>query len=220
MSEDVKARVKEIIRILKRKYPDARTSLNFETPFHLLIATILAAQCTDVKVNEVTPALFKKYPTPADFAKADPHGLESDIRPTGFFRQKTKSIIEASQDIVNEHGGEVPDTMEELTKLRGVGRKTANVLLGNVFGKPAIIVDTHMIRISGRLGLTDPRSVEKKDADRIEQDLMKIVPQEDWTFFSHLIIFLGRDICTARNPKHDICPILHLCPTGQAEMIG
>ena len=221
MAEDTKERVKEIIRILKQTYPNARTSLNFENPFQLLIATILAAQSTDKKVNEVTATLFKKYPTPAAFANADPRELENDIHATGFFRQKTKSVIEASQDIVNVYGGKVPDTMEELTSLRGVGRKTANVVLGNAFGKPTgIVVDTHVLRVSGRLILTNPKYAEKKEADKVEQDLMEIVPKEDWTIFSHLLIFLGRDICTARNPKHDICPILHLCPYGTRRIQG
>ena len=220
MREDTKKRVREITRILRQRYPDARTALHFVTPFQLLVATILSAQSTDKKVNEVTESLFKKYPSPAAFADADPRELERDIRATGFYRQKAQSIIEASQDIVSAYGGEVPDTMEKLTELRGVGRKTANVVLGNAFGKPAIAVDTHVLRVSGRLRLTNPEYSEKKEADKVEEDLMQIVPQKDWTIFSHLLIFLGRDICTARNPQHDICPILHLCPTGQAELGG
>lgn len=218
MAHDTKERVTEIIRILKQAYPDAKIRLNFDTPFQLLIATILAAQCTDDKVNEVTKTLFRKYRTPADFAEAHASELEQDIRPTGFFRQKARAIIEASQDIVSTYGSEVPDTLDELTQLRGVGRKTANVVLGNAFGQPAIIVDTHVLRLSGRLGLTNPEYAEKKEADKVEQDLMRVVPQKDWTLFSHLLVFLGRDLCTARNPRHEICPILHLCPTGQAEM--
>lgn len=210
-----KERVREITRILKQEYPDPQKGmLNYTTPFELLIATILAAQCTDVKVNLVTPTLFKKYPTPASYASADPRVVEQEIRSTGFFRQKTRSIMEAAQDIVNEFGGEIPQTMEELTTLHGVGRKTANVVLGKAFGQPAIIVDTHVLRIAGRLHLTDARNSEKKDADKVEQDLMKIVPREDWTLFSDLLIQLGRSICTARNPKHAVCPILSLCPTG------
>ena len=218
MSEDTKTRVIEIIRLLKQKYPDAKTSLNFKTPFQLLIATILSAQSTDKMVNEVTKTLFQKYPGPAELAKADLLELEDTIHATGFFHQKAKSIMEASQDIVNEYGGRVPDTMEELIKLRGVGRKTANVVLGNAFGKPGMVVDTHVLRISGRLGIADPKHVEKKDADKIEQDLMAVVPEEDWTIFSHLLVFLGRDICTARNPRHDVCPVLHLCPTGRSAL--
>lgn len=219
MADETRDRVEEIIRILKESYPDPRKGmLNFADPFQLLIGTILAAQSTDVTVNEVTPALFKKYPTPESLASADPREVEQDIHATGFFRQKTRSIMETSADIVQEYGGRVPDTMEELTTLRGVGRKTANVVLANAFGKHALAVDTHVLRIAGRLHLTDPRYSEKKDADKVEQDLMKIIPPEDWNLFSHLIVQLGRTICTARNPKHDICPILHLCPTGQAEM--
>ncbi|HUV05333.1 MAG TPA: endonuclease III [Armatimonadota bacterium] len=219
MRHDERERVREIIRILTQRYPGAKTSLNFSTPFQLLIATILAAQCTDAKVNEVTKTLFKKYPEPSDFANADPGELEADIRPTGFFRQKAKAIIQASQDIVSDYGGKLPDDMEELTELRGVGRKTANVVLGSAFGKPAVIVDTHVLRISGRLRLTDPRYAEKKQAEKVEQDLIEIVPREDWTLFSHMLVALGREICTAKKPKHDICPIIHLCPTGQADLL-
>ena len=218
MCEVTKGRVKEIIRILKQTYPDARTSLSFAAPFQLLIATILSAQCTDAKVNEVTKTLFKKYPKAADFANADPRDLEQDIHATGFFRQKAKAIIEGSQDIVSNYEGKLPATLEELTKLRGVGRKTANVVLGNAFGKPAIAVDTHVLRLSGRLKLTDPKYAARKQAGKVEQDLMKIVPRKDWALFSHLLIYLGRNICTARKPRHDICPILSLCPTGKAEM--
>lgn len=218
MSEEARARVKEIIRILKQVYPRATTSLSFRSPFELLVATILAAQSTDKKVNEITPILFAKYPNPEALANADLREVEEIIRPTGFFRQKARAIIEASQDIVEKYGGKVPATMEELTSLRGVGRKTANVVLGTAFGKPAIIVDTHVLRISGRLGLVDQRLSQKKDADKVEQQLMEIVPQEDWTQFSHMLVYLGREICTARNPKHDVCPILHLCPTGLREM--
>ncbi|MHB0913226.1 MAG: endonuclease III [Armatimonadota bacterium] len=213
---EIEQRVLEIIRILKEEYPDARVSLDFKTPFQLLVATILAAQSTDKRVNQVTPALFAKYPNPEAFAAADPAELEQDIHSTGFFRQKARAIIEASQDIVNHYGGEVPRSMEELTKLRGVGRKTANVLLGNAFGIPGLVVDTHVLRVSGRLHLVDPKLSEKKDAEKVERELLKIVPEEEWTIFGHLLVFLGRDICTARNPRHEECPILHLCPTGQA----
>ncbi len=219
MADGTKERVREIIRRLKEAYPDERKGmLNFSNPFELLIATILAAQSTDVTVNEVTPDLFRKYPTPQALANANPSEVEQAIHRTGFFRQKTRSIMEASQDIVNEYGGKVPDSMEELTKLRGVGRKTANVVLGNAFGKPALIVDTHVLRVSGRLGLVAPKLSERKEADKVEQELMKVVPEEDWTLFSHMIVQLGRTICIARAPKHDICPVLHLCPTGKAAM--
>lgn len=216
MTNPESERVQEIIRILRANYPDARVTLDYENPFQLLVATILAAQSTDKKVNEVTPELFRKYPTPEAFASADLAELEQDIRATGFYRQKARAIVEAAQDIVNFHEGRVPATMDELTKLRGVGRKTANVILGNVFGTPGIVVDTHMIRISGRLGLVEKRYVERKEADKIELELMQIVPEPDWTTFSHLIVALGRDICTAKNPRHGVCPILHLCPAGQA----
>ncbi|MBP6963855.1 MAG: endonuclease III [Armatimonadetes bacterium] len=208
-------RVREIIAELRTAFPDAKVSLEFGTPHQLLVATILSAQCTDIKVNQVTPALFAKYRSPQDFADADPSELERDVHATGFFRQKTKSIIESAQDIVHLHGGEVPDSMEELTQLRGVGRKTANVVLSAAFGKPGIIVDTHVLRISGLLGLADPKLVAKKDADKVERELMAVVPEEDWSNFSNLIVALGRSICPARKPRHDECPILHLCPTGQ-----
>ncbi len=217
--EDDKTRVLNIIRILKERYPKAGPTLDFQNPFQLLISTILAAQSTDIKVNEVAQTLYKKYRTPADFANADPRELEQDIHATGFFRQKTKSIMEASQDIVNVYGGQVPSAMEDLLKLRGVGRKTANVVRAFAFGIPGIIVDTHMLRVSGRLGLVAPELAAKKDADKVEQALLKIVPSEDWTTFSQLILFLGREICTAQRPKHDICPVLHLCPTGLSAMI-
>lgn len=218
MADETRERVKRIIAELKKAFPEAKVSLNFSTPHELLVATILAAQCTDARVNQVTPALFRKYKSPQDFANADPKELEQDIHSCGFFRQKTKSIIEMSQDIVNLYGGRVPDTMEELTKLRGVGRKTANVLLSAAFGKPALIVDTHVLRVSGRLGLADPKHVAKKDADKVEEDLMQVVAEEDWTTYSNLIVYLGRTICTARDPKHEECPVLHLCPTGKAAL--
>ena len=218
MADDRKQRVVEIVRILRQRYPHPRTALNYENPFQLLVATILSAQSTDVMVNKISPGLFKKYPNPQAFASADPRELEQDIRATGFFRQKTKAIMEAAQDIVSRFGGKVPDSLEDLTELRGVGRKTANVVLANAFGKQAIPVDTHVLRVSARLRLVDPKLAEKKEADKVEQELMEIVPEKDWSDLSHLLINLGREMCTARNPKHDICPVLHLCPTGQREM--
>jgi len=220
MADETEVRVRKIIEELRKAYPHAKVTLDFRTPHELLVATILAAQSTDVNVNQVTKSLFRKYPSVHDFANADPKELERDIYSTGFFRQKTKSIIESSQDIVNLYGDRVPDTMEELTQLRGVGRKTANVILSAAFGKPGLIVDTHVLRVSGRLGLADPEHVEKKDADKVEQELMVVVPGEDWSCFSHLLVALGRTICTARNPRHEECPILHLCPTGQKAMSG
>lgn len=215
--KDDKKRALEIIAILKKTHPAPKVMLNFTTPFELLVATILAAQSTDVKVNEVTARLFKKYRSPEDFARADVHELEQDIHETGFFRQKARTIIAVSQEIVNKYGGRVPDTIEELTKLPGVGRKTANVVLVRAFNKPGIIVDTHMIRVAGRLGLVDEKLVRKKDADKIEMQLREIFPEEEWIPLSNVIVALGREICTARSPKHEICPVLHLCPTGQAE---
>ncbi len=208
--------VREIIRILTETYTDPlKGTLAYTTPFELLIATILAAQSTDAKVNEVTAELFMKYPTPQHFADANLSVLEQDIHATGFFRQKARSIVAASSDIVNQYGGTAPDSMDELVKLRGVGRKTANVVLGNAYGIPSVIVDTHVLRIAGRLGFTNPEFSEKKEADKVEQDLMHIIPRECWTLFSHLLLQHGRAICTAKNPKHDICPILHLCPAGK-----
>jgi len=215
MADETRKRTRKIVAELRKVYPHAKVTLDFSTPHELLVATILAAQSTDVNVNHVTKSLFQKYQSVQDFANADPKQLERDIYSTGFFRQKTKSIIESSQDIVNLYDGRVPDTMEELTQLRGVGRKTANVILSAAFGKPGIIVDTHVLRLSGRLGLVDPKLAANKDAVKVEQELMAIVPGEDWSCFSHLLVALGRTICTARNPRHEECPILHLCPTGQ-----
>lgn len=216
MAESIEAkreRAKKIIRILKEAYPDARCSLNFSTPHELLVATILAAQCTDEKVNQITPKLFKKYPDVYALADADLAELEQVIRPTGFFRQKAKSILESSQDIVSSYGGNVPDTLEELTKLRGVGRKTANLILGVVYKKPAIIVDTHVSRVANRLGLTD-----QKDPTKIEFQLREVLEEADWTVFNHLMVFHGRAICKAPTPRCEICPVLDLCPFGKARM--
>lgn len=218
LADETRERVKKIIAELRKAYPEAKVSLDFRTPHELLVATILAAQCTDMRVNMTTPALFAKYRSPRDFAEADPREMEKDIHPCGFFRQKTRSIIEMSQDIVNLYDSRVPDTMEELTQLRGVGRKTANVILSAAFGKPGLIVDTHVLRVSGRLGLADPKSVAKKDADKVEQELMGVIAEEDWTAYSNLIVFHGRAICTARDPKHEDCPILEFCPTGRAAL--
>jgi endonuclease-3 len=183
--------------------------LDFENPLQLLIATILAAQCTDKKVNEVTPALFKKYPSAQAFANAKPAELEKMVRQTGFFRQKAKSIVNACRDIVEKHGGEVPDTMEELTDLSGVGRKTANVLLGAAFDQPAIIVDTHFKRLTNRMGLT-----EESDPDKIEFDVRALLPKKEWTAFSHRITFHGRAVCAARKPKCAECAVAKLCPSA------
>jgi endonuclease-3 len=200
-------RVVKIIDALAVVFPDARCALNFSNPLELLIATILAAQCTDKKVNEVTETLFEKYKSAGDFASADQHELEIDIKSTGFFRNKTKSIKRCCRSLIEHHNGEVPKTMEELVSLGGVGRKTANVVLGNAYGIPGIIVDTHVLRLSRRMGLS-----EEHDADKVERDLMAIVPQKEWTHFSHLLADLGRSYCQARKPLCNECPVEHLCP--------
>lgn len=212
-SEQKRRRAQEIIEILARTYPDARVTLDYSTPFELLVAAILAAQCTDEKVNQVTPDLFRRYPSPEAFAGADEAELQEAVRATGFFRQKARSIIEVAQDVLAKHGGRVPDTIEELTALRGVGRKTANLILGEVFGKQAIVVDTHVKRIAARLGLT-----EKTDPTKIEFDLMEVVPEENWTDLNHLLVFHGRAICKAPTPLCDRCPVLELCPYGRGRM--
>src|SRR6184192_176389 len=204
-------RVVRLIEIWPKIYPDAHTELNFKNPLELLIATILSAQCTDKRVNMVTPALFKKYPDARSFARARPATFESEIRSTGFFRSKTKSILGACQAIVSKHAGKVPDSMEELCALPGVGRKTANVVLGNAFAKnEGIVVDTHVIRLSQRFKLT-----RHKEAEKIEQDLMKIVPPQDWTLWSHWLIWHGRRRCFARKPDCGDCEVFNLCPSGK-----
>ena len=205
------ARAKEIAAILKRTYPDARCSLDHGNPLQLLVATMLSAQSTDVRVNLVTPELFRKYLCAEDFAAAPQEQLERDIHSTGFFRSKAKALRSMAAALVERHAGQVPQTMQELTALSGVGRKTANVVLGNAFGQNVgIVVDTHVARVSARLGLT-----KHTDPAKIEQDLMALVRQPDWTLFSHLLIFHGRQICQARNPKCAQCPLLKLCPAGK-----
>jgi len=201
-------RVKEIISILKKTYPDAKTALRFSSALELLIATILSAQCTDKRVNEVTEELFTKYPSAQAYAQADLAELEQDIRSTGFFHNKAKNIRACCEHLVSKFHGEVPNRLEDLTQLPGVGRKTANVVLGNVFNIPALVVDTHVKRVAARLGLTS-----QKEPDRIEQELMTIIPQEEWTQFSHLLIFHGRKICKAPKPLCPICPVAELCPS-------
>ena len=201
-----------ILPILKRLYPGAKCSLDFKNPLQLIVATILSAQCTDERVNIVTKDLFRKYPTARDYAAVPQETLEKDIQSTGFYRNKAKSLRSMAAALVEKHGGKVPQTMEELTDLAGVGRKTANVVLGNAFEKNVgVVVDTHVTRVSNRLGLTG----HAVDAAKIEQDLMKVVPREDWTVFSHLLIHHGRAICQARKPKCDQCPLLPHCPAGQ-----
>ncbi len=205
-----RAPVEETINRLKSEYPDAATALDWNNPLELLVATILSAQTTDVRVNAVTPTLFAKYPTAADYAGADPTELEEDIRPTGFFRNKAKSLRGMAGALVEDHGGEVPQTMDELVALPGVGRKTANVVLGNAFGvDEGVVVDTHVRRLSNRLGFTAHNGPEK-----IERDLMQTVPKRDWTVFSHLLILHGRSVCKARKPACSDCVVNDLCPSA------
>ena len=207
----VRERVAQLLEIWPEVYPDAHCELDFKNPLELLIATILSAQCTDKRVNMVTPALFKKYRTAADYAKAPQPELESAIRSTGFFRNKAKSIRAATSTINQKFGGKVPDSMEELRELPGVGRKTANVVLGNAFGKnEGIVVDTHVARLSQRLGLT-----KQKDAKKIERDLIKLVPREHWTNWSHWLIWHGRRRCYARKSDCAHCEVFRLCPSGK-----
>ena len=204
-------RVKKLIKIWPRVYPDAHTELNFKNPLELLIATILSAQCTDKRVNMVTPHLFKKYRSAKDYAAAPQAELETAIKSTGFFRNKTKSIRAATSTIAHKFGGKVPDSMERLRELPGVGRKTANVVLGNAFGiNEGIVVDTHVIRLSQRLGLT-----KHKNAEKIERALMKLVPREHWTDWSHWLIWHGRRRCYARKPDCANCEVFRLCPSGK-----
>jgi endonuclease-3 len=204
--------VNAILPILKQTYPGARCSLDYVNPLQLLVATILSAQCTDERVNAVTKTLFRKYRSAKDYAAVPQEQFEKDIQSTGFFRNKAKAIRGMAQALLDRHKGQVPDTMNDLTALSGVGRKTANVVLGNAFAKNVgVVVDTHVTRVANRLGLTD----HVVDAVKIEQDLMKIVPQEDWTIWSHLLIHHGRAICQARKPRCEICPLLPHCPAGQ-----
>lgn len=199
---------KTVLSRMHEAHPGARYELNWTTPFELLVATILAAQCTDERVNRVTATLFKKYPGPKAFAEADTAGLEEDLKPTGFFKQKTKSVQAMSRELLAKFGGEVPKTIDELITLPGVARKTANVVLNTAFNIPSgIIVDTHVARVSQRLGLT-----KKEKPEEIEKDLMKLVPQDEWTFFGPAVVLHGRYVCTARKPKCDACPLNDICP--------
>jgi endonuclease-3 len=199
-----------LLKLLEEHYAGAHVTLDFTNPLELLVATVLSAQCTDVRVNQVTPAVFKKYPNAAAYAQADLTELEKDIHATGFFHQKAKSLQAICQALVARHGGQVPASLKDLVKLPGVGRKTANVILGNAFGLPGIVVDTHLGRVAQRLGLT-----ANKDPVKIEFDLMPLVPQERWIKFSHQMIWHGRQICTARNPRCHPCPLLPYCDFGQ-----
>ncbi len=200
----------EIVRRLRAEYPDAICSLEHADPYQLLVATILSAQCTDERVNMVTPGLFRRYPGPEDLADARTEELEELIKSTGFFRNKTKSLLGMAGAVVERHGGRVPDSMEELTALPGVGRKTANVVLGNAFHKNVgVVVDTHVRRLAQRLGLT-----ASDDPEQIERDLMAVVPRDDWTDISHLFIYHGRAICKAQKPRCGECVLNDLCPSA------
>ena len=206
----IEARTPEIVRILSEAYPDAKVALRFSNPLEMLVATILSAQCTDEKVNEVTATLFQKYRTAEDYLRVPEDELKADVKPTGFFNQKATSIREACRRIVEVYGGKVPDTMEDLISLRGVARKTANIVLGNAFGTvEGIAVDTHVKRLANRLGFT-----ERSDPDKIERDLMQRIPKERWFGFTYVLIDHGRAICVARKPRCEICPVNHLCPSS------
>ena len=204
-------RAAEVFGLLAEEYPDARCALTHTSAYQLGVATILSAQTTDVLVNSVTPILFERYPTPADLADARPEEVEEIIRSTGFFRNKTKNIIGFAQGVIELHGGDVPSTMKELTALPGVGRKTANVILGNAFGiSEGVVVDTHVKRLSTLLALTKQKTPEK-----VEGDLMGLFPEERWTLLSHLLIFHGRQVCIARRPRCEACVMSHLCPSSR-----
>jgi endonuclease-3 len=205
-----KNRAKRIFDRLDPLYTMEKTALKYKTPFQLLIATILSAQCTDKQVNTVTPALFKKYKKPADFIKAPISEIEDAIRPTGFFRNKTKSIKGCCKGLVDLYGGKVPGTMEEMIKLPGVGRKTANCVLGAAFDIPGVVVDTHVKRLAIRMGFT-----ENSDPDKIEEDIMEILPKERWRRFSDILIYHGREVCNARKPAHERCAVADICPSNK-----
>ncbi len=204
--DPLRTRARQVVRLLARAYPDAHCALTYETPLQLLVATILSAQCTDARVNMVTPALFARYPDAAAFAAARPRELQRLIHSTGFFRNKARNIIACCRALVARHGGEVPRTMDELVPLPGVGRKTANVILGNAFGVPGIPVDTHVGRLSRRMGLT-----EKADPVKVEDDLARLIPPKEWTMFGHRMIFHGRQVCHARKPLCEQCSLAAVC---------
>lgn len=217
-SQTNQQRTRRLIRELARLYPDAECSLNFETPVQLLVATILSAQCTDARVNMVTPELFRRFPDAAAMASANSNEIQTLIKSTGFYQNKTRSILACSQALVEKYGGKVPQKMEELVQLGGVGRKTANVILGNAFGIPGLPVDTHVSRLSKRLGLTT-----NNQATNIERDLCTVIPKKEWTLFSLRLIYHGRQVCHARKPRCQSCALVSLCPrvgvdTGQKEV--
>jgi len=206
-TDPLRTRARRIVRLLAQTYPDAHCALHYDNPLQLLIATILSAQCTDARVNMVTPALFARYPDAQAFADAKPSELEELIHSTGFFRNKARNIIACCRELMAKHGGQVPATMEELVPLPGIGRKTANVILGNAFDVPGIPVDTHVARLSQRMGLTDA-----VDPVKIERDLVRLIPKKEWTMFGHRMIFHGRQICHARRPLCEQCPLSEVCP--------
>lgn len=208
--EDIQKRALEIAAKLAESYPEIRVPLHHRNPFELLVATILSAQCTDEMVNRVTPELFRRFPAPEELARASPREIANIIHSLGLFRAKARSLKRCAQQLVKDYKGEVPSTMAELTKLAGVGRKTANVILGHAFGVPGIVVDTHAKRLSRRLGLT-----RQENPDRIEQDLMALLPDREWTPFSHRLILHGRRVCHARKPRCEICVLNDLCPSAQ-----
>lgn len=208
-NDELKTRVKNIIELLAQDYPNARTALEFSSPLELLVATILSAQCTDERVNKVSRELFKKYNSASDYAEADLAELEEDIRPTGFFRNKAKSIKSMTGELAARFNGEVPASLEELVSLPGIGRKTANLVLSEAFDIPGIVVDTHVLRLSRLIGLTT-----NTDATKVEFDLMEIVEKKDWRLFSNLLILHGRAVCKARRPRHEECRIIDLCDEG------
>ena len=214
--ENAEKRIKEIIQILHKTYPKSRTALTFRNPLQILVATILSAQCTDERVNQITPMLFQKYKSAEEFARADQGQLEEEIRSTGFFRNKAKNIIGASTQIVEEFLGKVPDNMADLITLPGVARKTANIVLSSGYQKSeGIAVDTHVKRLSGRLGLS-----REKDPDKIEQDLLHIVPRVDWIGFNYILVNHGRQVCQARKPQCSECPLNHLCPFFESSKLS
>jgi endonuclease III len=208
-----KARAIEIQRLLAEAYPGATCALHWERPFELLVATILSAQTTDETVNRVTPELFRRYKTPKQFAGANVEELEAVLKPTGFYHNKTRSVMGAAKMLIEDFGGEVPKTMAELIKLPGVSRKTASVVLGTAFGvAEGIVVDTHVSRLSLRMGLTAPQTTASPNTNKIEQDLMELLPQDTWIMFGHCMVLHGRQVCTARKPAHDRCIVEPLCP--------
>lgn len=202
----LKSKTEKVLEFLDKKYPDAGCSLHYKNPFELLVATILSSQCTDERVNKVTKELFKRYNTPEDFANADLEDLKELVKPTGFFNNKAKNIKNMSTAIIKDFNSKVPDTMDRLVKLSGVGRKTANVILGNFYESEGVVVDTHVKRITHRLGLT-----KNSDPEKIEKDLMNILPKDRWNIFSHQMIVFGREICSARKPECDICQLSEIC---------